>query len=106
MGYYLYRLWYAIAGIVRAQGAEGWAAARWQVYDKVCATCVSWAVVSWWLTPSIAVDRDHGHLKFAWTSDKGDGVWTDLAAKWLQDGFANSGFRREAIPRVQVALLL
>ena len=23
MGYYFYRLWYAITGIVRAQGAEG-----------------------------------------------------------------------------------
>ena len=45
-------------------------------------------------------------LKFAWTSDKGDGVWTDLAAKRLENGFANNRFRREAIPRVQVAFLL
>ena len=44
-------------------------------------------------------------LKFAWTSDKGDGVWTDLAAKWLENGFANNRFRRE-LARVQVALLL
>ncbi|RDX48778.1 hypothetical protein OH76DRAFT_1483579 [Lentinus brumalis] len=83
---YLDRLWYAIACVVRERGAEGWAAARWEVYDT-CAETI----------------RGFG---FHSTGEKGEGIWSDPAAKWLEGGFASSGFKREAITRVQVAMLL
>ena len=44
-------------------------------------------------------------IRFLLGSEKGDGTWYDLAAKWLENGFANNRLRRE-LARVQVALLL
>ena len=93
-----------VSCVLSAQGAEGWAAASGEVYGKVRAYHGPWYRGGGHLALQRA--ETMAGLKFAWTSDKGDGVWTDLAAKWLENGFTNSGFRREAIPRVQVALLL
>ena len=45
-------------------------------------------------------------IRFLLGSEKGDGSWYDLAAKWLEDGLQSGGFRREAMPRAQLVMAL
>ena len=40
--------------------------------------------------------------EFVLSDDKGNGSWVDRAAGWLSEGYAARGFRRDAMPRVQV----
>ncbi|PIL34964.1 hypothetical protein GSI_02751 [Ganoderma sinense ZZ0214-1] len=82
---YLDQLHDALSAVVRAHGGglqEGWAAAKWAVYD-------------------VFAERMSG-LEFVLSDDKGNGTWTDPAAGWLAEGYAASGFRCDAMPRVQV----
>ncbi|KAM5541116.1 hypothetical protein V8D89_005045 [Ganoderma adspersum] len=81
---YLNRLHDALSAVVRAHGTrtEGWGAAKWAVYD-------------------VFAERMSGP-EFVLSDDKGNGVWVDRAAGWLAEGYMASGFRRDAMPRVQV----
>ncbi|KAI1789998.1 hypothetical protein LXA43DRAFT_1018988 [Ganoderma leucocontextum] len=81
---YLNRLHNALSAVVQAHGneLEGWGAAKWAVYDAFA-------------------ERMSGP-EFVLSDDKGNGSWVDRAAGWLVEGYAASGFRRDAMPRVQV----
>ncbi|KAI0738866.1 hypothetical protein C8Q80DRAFT_214900 [Daedaleopsis nitida] len=83
---YLDSLWRASYEVARVHGtgAEGWGIAKWEVYDTFVETM--------------------GGIVFVADDDGGAGAWCDAASQWLEDGLVRAGFRREAMPIVQISM--